>query len=134
VKASGAIVFWTAAIAALLFVEVAELTHLFTLPFDSVIGNLVSFIFALVFTTILALVGALFLGIYISQRLQSPGGFTPFEEEMLRMRSDVTRLTDEVSELRRKLGANGGSGPSEPAVPSRDPSGTGSAPPSGGTP
>ncbi len=92
--------FWAAIIAVLLFVEVAELTHLFTLPVQSAVGNLLSFIFALVFTTILALVGAIFIGIYISHRLQSPTGFTPFEEEMLKMRADVSRLREDVAELK----------------------------------
>ena len=100
---SRAIAFWVTVIAALLFVEVAELTHLFTLPVQSAVGNLLSFVFALVFTTILALIGALFVGIYISQRLQSPGGFTRFEEEMLRMRHDVERITEDVAALRRGL-------------------------------
>lgn len=95
-----AILFWVAVIGALLFVEVAEITHLFTLPVQSAVGNLLSFVFALVFTTILALVGAIFIGIYISHRLQSPTGFTPFEEEMLKMRSDVARLREEVAALR----------------------------------
>jgi hypothetical protein len=107
--------FWTTAIALLLFVEVAELTHLFTLPVESVIGNLISFVFALVFTTILALVGALFIGIYISQRLNAPGGFTPFEEEMLKMRSEVKQITEEVGELRRRLAEGPNAPPSDPA-------------------
>ncbi|MCI4325751.1 MAG: hypothetical protein L3K00_07750 [Thermoplasmata archaeon] len=101
-RPSRAIAFWVIVIAALLFVEVAELTHLFTLPVQSALGNLLSFVFALVFTTILALIGALFVGIYISQRLQSPGGFTRFEEEMLRMRKDVERISEDVQELRRR--------------------------------
>ena len=96
-RASRVILFWVTVIAVLFLVEVAELTHLFTLPIQSAVGNLLSFIFALVFTTILALIGAIFIGIYISQRLRSTG-FTPFEEEMLRMRS-------EVSEMRRQLDA-----------------------------
>ncbi|MGA7922728.1 MAG: hypothetical protein WCA77_01990 [Thermoplasmata archaeon] len=95
------ITFWVGVIAVLLFVEVAELTHLFTLPLQSAVVNLVSFIFAIVFITILALVGSLFAGFYISQRLLSPQGFTPFEEEMLKMRVDVKTLRDEVTELRR---------------------------------
>jgi hypothetical protein len=102
VRPSRAIAFWVIVIAALLFVEVAELTHLFTLPVQSALGNLLSFVFALVFTTILALIGALFVGIYISQRLQSPGGFTRFEEEMLRMRKDVERIAEDVQELRKR--------------------------------
>jgi len=93
--------FWVAVIAALLLVELAEVTRLFTLPVQSALGNLLAFVFALVFTTILALVGALFIGIYISQRISSSSGFSPFEEEMLKMRSDVTRLREEVAELRK---------------------------------
>lgn len=99
-----ALIFWVSVIAALLFVEVAELTHLFTLPVQSALGNLLSFIFALVFTTILALVGAVFIGIYIAQRMRTPGGFTPFEEEMLRMRSDVTDLKASVARLEAGVG------------------------------
>jgi hypothetical protein len=102
-RPSRAIAFWVAVIAALLLVEVAELTHLFTLPVQSAVGNLLSFVFALVFTTILALIGALFVGIYISQRMQSPGGFTRFEEEMLKMRGDVERISNDLTELRRGL-------------------------------
>ena len=117
-KASRAILVWSAAVVVLLFAEVAELTHVFTLPLQSAIGNLIAFIFALVFITILALVGALFIGIYISQRMQSPGGFTPFEEEMLKMRALVERLSEEVAELRRSSKP----GP-EADPPSRGPSG-----------
>jgi hypothetical protein len=100
VKPSRVILFWVLVIAALLFVEVAEITHLFTLPVQSAVGNLVSFVFALVFTTILALIGAIFIGIYISHRFLTPSGFTPFEEEMLRMRADVARVREDVEALK----------------------------------
>lgn len=95
---------WGGLIVALLVVEAAELTHLFTVPIQSALGNLLSFVFALVFTTILALVGAIFIGIYISQRLQSPTGFSAFEEEMLKMRADVNRIREDVAELRARTG------------------------------
>jgi uncharacterized protein YneF (UPF0154 family) len=97
------VTFWAAVIAVLLIVEVAELTHLFTLPLQSAVVNLVSFIFAIVFITILALVGSLFAGFYISQRLSSAQGFTPFEEEMLKMRVDLKALRDEVAEMRQAM-------------------------------
>jgi uncharacterized membrane protein (DUF106 family) len=105
VRPARAILFWVVVIAGLILIEVGELTHLFTLPIQSAFGNLVSFFFALVFTTILALVGAIFLGIYISHRLYATTGFTPFEEEMLKMRSDVQRLRADVTELRAALGS-----------------------------
>ena len=108
-KAGRAILFWVLVIGGLLFIEVAEITHLFTLPVQSAVGNLISFVFALVFTTILALVGAIFIGIYISHRLLSPTGFTLFEEEMLRMRSDVAKLRTDVEQLKDSIG------PAQPA-------------------
>ncbi len=90
---------WGILIAALLVVEIAEITHLFTLPIQSAIGDPLAFVFALVFTTILALVGAVFIGIYASARILSKSGFTPFEEEMLQMRADVKELTAAVRRL-----------------------------------
>lgn len=94
---------WSLIIVVLVVIEVAELTHFFTLPITSAATNLFSFIFAIVFITILALVGALFIGIYISQRLQSGSGFTPFEEEMLKMRADVKVVREELEALQRRL-------------------------------
>ncbi len=90
---------WGVLIAALLVVELAEITHLFTLPIQSAIGDPLAFVFALVFTTILALVGAVFIGIYASARILSPSGFTPFEEEMLQMRSEIRELTAAIHRL-----------------------------------
>ena len=110
-RPSRLILFWVTVIAFLLLVEVAELTHLFTLPVQSALGNLLAFIFALVFTTILALVGAIFIGIYISQRLQTASGFTPFEEEMLKMRSDVVEVRRRLESL--EAGAPSRSAPSD---------------------
>lgn len=102
-RPSRVIAFWVAVIAILLFVEFAELTRLFTIPVQSALLNVLSFIFALFFTTILALIGAIFIGVYVAHRLGSPTSFTPFEEEMLKMRAEVTRLTRDVDEVRRAL-------------------------------
>ncbi|HTT15722.1 MAG TPA: hypothetical protein VMG81_08140 [Thermoplasmata archaeon] len=93
---------WTGLIVVLLVIEVAEVTHLFTIPIQSAIEDPLAFVLALVFTTILALVGAIFIGIYISHRILTPGGFTPFEEEMLRMRQDVQELKATVEALRQE--------------------------------
>jgi len=90
---------WLALIVVLLIVEIAELTHFFTLPVESVIGDPLAFVFAIVFTTILALVGAIFIGIYFAQRVLSPSGFTPFEEEMLKMRRDLAEVKASVAQL-----------------------------------
>ena len=99
--------FWGAVIAILLGVEVAELTRLFTLPIQSVVGDPIALVTALVFTTILAVVGAIFIGLYISHRLLTPTGFTPYEQEMLRMRTEVREIRASVEEIRRAVRQDG---------------------------
>ncbi|MCI4368803.1 MAG: hypothetical protein L3K09_04490 [Thermoplasmata archaeon] len=113
-RLAGVIVFWVGLIIVLFLIEAAEITHLFTIPITAV-GQLFSFVFALVFTTIVALVGAIFIGIYVSQRLRSNTGFTVFEEEMLKMRSDLTAVREAVEELRRSSGASS-SPPADPEL------------------
>ena len=100
---------WVLVIAVLVVVEVAEITHLFTVPISNALADPLAFVFALVFTTILALVGAIFVGIYLSHRLLTPSGFSPFEEEMLRMRSDLKEVRKIVEEMR-----SGGPPPPDP--------------------
>lgn len=109
-----ALVGWGFLIAALLVVELAEITHLFTLPIQTAIESPLALVFALVFTTILALVGAVFIGIYASARILSPGGFTPFEEEMLQMRSEVRDLASAVQRLEAVRSAETDPPPSPP--------------------
>ncbi len=92
---------WVAVILVLVIVEVAEVTHFFTVPIASALGDPVELVLSLVFTTVLALVGAIFIGIYISHRILSPSGFSPFEEEMLRMRADLRDVKQSVEEIRR---------------------------------
>lgn len=107
-------VFWVGLIVVLIVLEVAELTHFFTLPVQSALDDFVAFVTALVFTTVLAVVGAIFIGLYFSHRILAPGGFTPFEQEMLRMRREVQEMHAAVEELRRTR-------PPGPAPPAHDP-------------
>jgi hypothetical protein len=101
VKPSRAVVLlWSLVLVALVVLELAEVTHLFTFPISSVLGDPLSLVVSLVFVTIVAIIGAMFVGIYMSTRLLGPRGFTPFEEEMLQMRSEVHELQASVDELR----------------------------------
>ena len=95
-----ALLLWLVLIIVLFIVEFAEITRSFTVPIANVIADPLAFVAALIFTTLIALVGAIFIGVYLSARLLSPTGFTPFEEEMLRMRADLKEVRQEVSELR----------------------------------
>jgi hypothetical protein len=106
VKASRAVLlFWSVLIVGLLVVEFAEITRVFTLPIASAFGDPYTVLFALVFTTVLALVGAIFIGIYFSARVLRPTGFTPFEEEMLRMRAEIREIRAAVDRLPATRGA-----------------------------
>lgn len=95
--------FWAVVIALLVLVELAEITRLFTLPLTIAFLDPYTFLFSLVLITILALVGAVFVGFYLSSRIYSERGFTPFEQEMLRMREEVTELRGELRSLRGEL-------------------------------
>ena len=48
---------------------------------------------------ILALIGAIFIGMLLSHRILSIGGFTPFEEEMLKMREDIKAINNKLEKL-----------------------------------
>ena len=105
-------ILWFALIFILVVVEVAEITHVFTVPIQNVVGDPLTIVVALIFTTVVALVGAIFIGVYLSHRILSPTGFTPFEEEMLRMRADVQQVKRDVAELRGRVAPDPTSPPS----------------------
>jgi hypothetical protein len=115
------VVLWFSLIFILLIVEVAEITHVFTVPIQNVLGDPLAIVVALIFTTVVALVGAIFIGVYLSHRILSPTGFTPFEEEMLRMRADVQQVKRDVADLRSRVGPDPTSSSSSSADEAEDP-------------
>lgn len=106
---------WVLVVVILVALELAELTHFYTFPIAQALADPISLVFGLVFTTVVAVIGAIFVGIYISSRLLSTRGFTPFEEEMLRMRADLKELRTAVEGLR------GPNVAAAPPPPGRDP-------------
>ena len=48
---------------------------------------------------VLALIGAIFVGMFLSHRILSIGGFTPFEEEMIEMREDIKTINKKLDRL-----------------------------------
>lgn len=94
------LVVWALVVVVLVVLEIAELTRLFTVPIYRALGDPIVVLVSLVFTTIIAVVGAVFVGISITTRLLSPRGFTPFEEEMLRMRADLAEVRKALDELK----------------------------------
>ena len=98
---------WLLAVGVLVAVWIGIVTGFIT-PGD-LVGSFLVFLFALVVIAILSIIGAVFMGMWISHRLLSGQGFTPFEEEMLRMRQEVRDLKDQVEAVAARLGV-----PSEP--------------------
>jgi len=57
----------------------------------------------LIVIAVLAIIGATFLGIYISHRILSTRDFSPFEQEMFRMADEVKRLSQKVEDISTAL-------------------------------
>ena len=62
-----------------------------------------SWLFSLVAFAVVAIVGALLLGMFISHRLITHGGFTAFEEEMMRMRKEVQQQLAHTEKMREEV-------------------------------
>jgi hypothetical protein len=74
-----------------LLTGIIEITDVFVYLMGAIIGWT-----ALI---ILALIGAIFIGMLISHRILSIGAFTPFEEEMLKMREDIRIMNQKLDSL-----------------------------------
>ena len=81
----------------LIIVEILQITGVISL-WDMVYSNFDAFMFALVFISVLSIIGAVFLGMFISHKIMSISGFTPFEEEMLLMREDIKEIKIKLEE------------------------------------
>ncbi len=89
--------FWLLAVGVLAAIEVGVLTGALD-PYN-LGAQVYAILLALAFIGILSIVGATFLGIYVSHRILAVQEFTPFEQEMLRMREDVRELREQVDDL-----------------------------------
>ena len=103
---------WLLIVGVLIAVEIGIITGRITA--GNVIGSFLTFIFALMVISILSIVGAVFVGMFVSHRMLSTKGFTPFEQEMLRMRQEVRELTERVDEIASRLGVTSGNRKKEP--------------------
>ena len=88
---------WFLTVGVLVVIELGILTNVIT-P-GNLIGFFVAFVFALVVISVLAIVGAVFVGMFVSHRILSTQGFTPFEQEMLRMRQEVRDIKERLDEI-----------------------------------
>ena len=92
---------WVVFVLSLIAIEIAVVV----LGIDPV-TNFYFVIVAIAVIGILAIIGAVFVGIFLASRVMSSETFTPFEKEMLAMREDVKALTAKVDELTQALAEN----------------------------
>jgi type VI protein secretion system component VasK len=55
---------------------------------------------------LVALMGAMLIGMFISYRVLAMREFTPFEREMMEMRLEVSDMKDSLAEIRSRIGAD----------------------------
>ncbi len=72
-------------------------------PVGDLLTDFYTFVFALVVISILSIIGATFLGIYISHRFFSAREFSAFEEEMLKVRDDIRYIRKKIDEMEDSL-------------------------------
>ncbi len=72
------------------------------IQFQDIFHNFLAFVFGLVLISFLAVIGAVFIGMYISHRIFSSREFTTFEEEMLKMRKDVEEIKTKINDMEEK--------------------------------
>ena len=103
---------WLLVVGVLAAVEMGVLTGVINA--SNLIASFFTFVVALVVVSILSIIGAVFVGMFVSHRILSGKGFTPFQQEMLRMRQDVRELTDRVEEIAARIGVSLGDRKKEP--------------------
>lgn len=81
---------WIAVIVILATFEILQLTGI--LKLTQIVANFYLFMFSLVVVSVLAIIGAIFLGITLAHRMLESKEFTPFEEEMLSMKEQINRI------------------------------------------
>jgi len=68
------------------------------ISFEDVYTNFIAFVYWLVVLALLAVIGGIFLGMFFSHKFLSQDDFTPFEQEMLKMRKDIQDVKEMMEE------------------------------------
>src|SRR5437870_10819604 len=98
---------WLLVVGLLISIELAIVVGAVN-PYD-VVTFFFIMVSGLIVISVLAIIGATFLGIYISHRILSTQDFSPFEQEMFRMADEVKGLSEKVDAIARTL-----NGPADP--------------------
>ncbi|MEM4160502.1 MAG: hypothetical protein QXJ27_01875 [Thermoplasmata archaeon] len=93
---------WLGLFIFLIMLEVGQLTGVIRL--DRIINNPWGFVFGITIIAILAVIGALFVGVFIAYRVFTSRGFTPYEEEILKVAEDVHKISERTEKIEKELG------------------------------
>ncbi len=74
-----------------LLTGIVEIKDVFVYIMSAIVGWIV--------LIVLALIGAILIGMLLSHRILSTGSFTPFEEEMLKMREEIKSINEKLEKL-----------------------------------
>lgn len=91
---------WIAVVVILVIFEILQLTGI--LKVTQIVANFYLFMFSIVVVSVLAVIGAIFLGMTIAHRLMESKEFTPFEEEMLSMREQMNRIEKMLESINKE--------------------------------
>ncbi len=69
----------------------------------NIAANFLSFVLTIIVISVLAVIGALFIGMAVSHYITERRGFTPFEEEMLRMKVEVEDIKQRVERIEKTV-------------------------------
>jgi hypothetical protein len=88
---------WLVIVIVLVVVLVGQLLGIISI--ESALANFYILFIALLAVTILAVIGAVFLGIFISHRIFTGKDFTPFEKEMLSLKDDIEDIKEKLDRI-----------------------------------
>ena len=104
----------------ILIAVVFTVVNLAILSYGSSVILWISGIYAWVGVILLALIGSLLIGMYISYRVLALRSFTPFEKEMMEMRVEVSELKRTAEEIRAKFDTMPGCEPPAKVTPGKE--------------
>lgn len=92
---------WLSLMIFLILLEIGQLTGVVRL--DRIINNPWGFVFGITIVAILAVIGAMFVGVFIAYRWLTTRGFTPYEEEILKVVDEVHRISERTERIEREI-------------------------------
>lgn len=92
---------WLGLMIFLFVLEIGQLVGIIQL--DRIINNPWGFVFGITMVAILGVVGALFVGVFIAYKVFTSKGFTPYEEEILRVADEVHKISDRTERIEKEL-------------------------------